>query len=375
VTLLKKVELQKGELRLHFDQLYDKKQIKHFTLKKPYREVFDIKNSRLANKRVGKSLYSSHCQFIRVSQFKRNTVRVVIETGRYYSCTPYKPLFAWKSYHIPLPKFTVKKRRTVKKKSIDKSKKRKKDKTYLIVTDKKHVSKNKKRELIVIDAGHGGHDTGAIGGGKREKDLVLQVAKRLEKKLKAKGYSVYMTRKRDKFLKLPQRTRIADRKNAKVFISIHANSVPKRSRNKVHGVETFFLQTTRDAKSQRIAARENRAVLKGAGSKLSKQVIVDSVLNGPKIVQSNKLAIDVQRRIMTNLHSRYKGVRDGGVRHAPFWVLVGASRPSILVEVGYISHPRERKRLFTSGYQELIAKGIAEGVDSYLNNRRKEIDF
>ncbi len=371
--------MQKGELRLHFNQLYDKKQIKHFTLKKPYREVFDIRNCRLANRKVGKSLSSSHCQSIRVSQYKRNIVRVVIETGRYYSCTPYKPLFSWKSYHIPLPKFNVKKRKTVKKKSIAKQKKSvnksKKKSPYLITVDKKQISKHKKKELIVIDAGHGGHDTGAIGGGKREKDLVLQIAKRLEKKLKAKGYSVYMTRKRDKFLKLPQRTRIADRKDAKVFISIHANSVPKRSRHKVHGVETFFLQTTRDAKSQRIAARENRAVLKGAGSKLSKQVIVDSVLNGPKIVQSNKLAIDVQRRIMTNLHSRYKGVRDGGVRHAPFWVLVGASRPSILVEVGYISHPRERKRLFTSRYQELIAKGIAEGVDNYLNNRRKEIDF
>jgi N-acetylmuramoyl-L-alanine amidase len=184
-----------------------------------------------------------------------------------------------------------------------------------------------------------------------------------------------MTRASDRFLKLPQRTKIADRKDAKVFISIHANSVPKRKRNKIQGVETFFLQNTRDAKSQRIAARENKAVLKGAGSSLSKKVIIDSVLNGPKIVQSNKLAIDVQKRIMTNLHSQYRGVRDGGVRHAPFWVLVGASRPSILVEVGYISHPKERKRLFTPKYQELIAKGIAEGVENYLNNRKKEIEF
>ena len=79
--------------------------------------------------------------------------------------------------------------------------------------------------------------------------------------------------------------------------------------------------------------------------------------------------------MMTNLHSRYKDVKDGGVRHAPFWVLVGASRPSILIEVGYISHPKERKRLFTPAYQELIAKGIAEGVNNYLHNRKKEIEF
>jgi len=232
-----------------------------------------------------------------------------------------------------------------------------------------------KHERIVIDAGHGGHDSGAVGGSKKEKDIVLQIAKRLNKQLKKRGYTVYMTRNTDRFLKLRQRTKIADKRDAKVFVSIHANAVPKKKRNKIQGVETFFLQNTRDAKSQRIAARENKAVLKGAGNALSKKVIVDSVLNGPKIVQSNKLAIDVQRRIMTNLQSSYKGVRDGGVRHAPFWVLVGASRPSILVEVGYISHPRERKRLSISAYQELIAKGIAEGIENYLNNRKKEIEF
>ncbi|WP_295418587.1 N-acetylmuramoyl-L-alanine amidase [Sulfurovum sp.] len=369
-------------MRLEFDRSYDKKQIRHFTLKNPYREVFDIKNTHLANSKVGKNLKSSHCRSLRVAQYKKNVVRVVIETGRSYACTPYKPLFAYRSYHIPLPKFTIDNTKKYSKKRYKKTKKvkkterkSKKEQAYLVDTNKAKSFKYRKNELIVIDAGHGGHDTGAISGGKREKDLVLQIAKRLEKQLKRRGYSVYMTRKKDRFLKLPQRTRIADQKDAKVFISIHANSVPKRSRNRVHGVETFFLQTTRNAKSQRIAARENRAVLKGAGSKLSKRVIIDSVLNGPKIVQSNKLAIDVQRRIMTNLHSRYKGVRDGGVRHAPFWVLVGASRPSILVEVGYISHPLERKRLFTPQYQKLIAKGIAEGIDSYLINRRKEIDF
>ena len=115
-------------------------------------------------------------------------------------------------------------------------------------------------------------------------------------------------------------------------------------------------------------------MLKGT-TKLSRNVIIDSVLTGPKIVESNKLAIDVQRRMITNARSMYRGVRDGGVRHAPFWVLVGASRPSILIEVGYISHPLERKRLFNPKYQELLAKGIAEGIDNYLGNRKKEIDF
>jgi len=389
VTLLKKAELKKGELHLMFNKAYKKSNIHHFTLRSPYREVFDFKNVRFAHKGIGRSLFSPHCNSIRISQYKKNTVRIVIETSKKYVCNPYQPLFSFNSYNIPLPKFTISKVAD----AVSTQHIKKKIGTYIKETSKrvsavygrpakiskktvKHISKSvHAKERIVIDAGHGGHDTGAIAGGKREKDLVLQIAKRLERQLKKRGYLVSMTRRDDRFLKLPQRTKIADRKDAKVFISIHANSVPKKKRNRVHGVETFFLQTTRDAKSQRIAARENKAVLKGAGNKLSKQVIIDSVLNGPKIVQSNKLAIDVQRRIMTNLHMYYRNVKDGGVRHAPFWVLVGASRPSILVEVGYISHPRERKRLFTPKYQELIAKGIAEGIDRYLNNRRKEIDI
>jgi len=388
ISILSRVEVVKGELRLQFNQSYNKRLIKVFTLKNPTRKVFDIKNARLATKKVGRNVKSSYCRSIRVSQYKRNIIRVVLEVDKPYRCAPYKPMFSYKSYHIPLPKYKSRKRSSyTKKKPVkvksQKSKAKKVKKVTVVRVAQKEkpyimpVSRNSYRGKgrIVIDAGHGGHDPGAIGGGKKEKDLVLQIAKRLKKQLTKRGYTVYMTRNNDRFLKLPQRTRIADRKDAKVFISLHANAVPKRKRNKIQGVETFFLQNTRDAKSQRIAARENKAVLKGAGSSLSKKVIIDSVLNGPKIVQSNKLAIDVQKRILTNVHSRYRDVKDGGVRSAPFWVLVGASRPSILVEVGYISHPRERKRLFTPSYQELIAKGIAEGVNTYLHNRKKEIEF
>lgn len=229
--------------------------------------------------------------------------------------------------------------------------------------------------IVVIDAGHGGHDGGATAEGKREKDVVLQISKKLYKELKNEGYRVYMTRNSDRFLKLGQRTRVADKKDAKVFISIHANAIANKRRfNQVEGVETYFLQKTRDAKSQAIAARENASVLQGT-DKLSKNVIIDSVLNGPKIIQSHKLAIDVQNSIMKNLNSKYKGVKNGGVRPAPFWILVGASRPSILVEVGYMTNDKERKRLFTSSYQEEIAEGIVEGVNKYLDNRKRELGF
>ncbi len=379
-NILTKVEVVKGELRVHFKNECSKKQIRQFTLSKPYRKVFDFRNTRLADG-VGKNLGSS----LRVAQFKPNIVRIVISSEKPYSCTAYKPIFTQTKYHIPLPKnMTTAPATRYKKPKVDikvteayVAKKNTVQKKLKVpnVKEKKQSLYQRRKDLIVIDAGHGGHDSGASCGGKKEKHLALTISKKVAKELKKRGYLVHLTRTTNRFLKLSQRTHIADKKGAAAFVSIHANSVPKKYKHRVHGVETYFLQNTRDARSQRIASRENAAVLKGAGTKLSKRVIVDSVLNGPKIVQSNKLAIDVQRRIITNLRSKYKGVKDGGVRHAPFYVLVGASRPSILVEVGYMSHTKERKRLFTSRYQNLIAKGIAEGIDNYLNNRKKEIDF
>lgn len=227
-------------------------------------------------------------------------------------------------------------------------------------------------DLVVIDAGHGGHDCGALCAGKQEKDLVLQITKKLAKAFKRKGYRVYLTRGKDKFLKLGERTRIADKMDAKVFISIHANAIADKSRfEAVEGVETYFLQKTRDARSQRVAARENAAVLQGADA-LSRDVIIDSVLNGPKIVESNKLAIDVQHGIMREVKRKYKDARNGGANPAPFYVLVGASRPSILVEVGYITNSKERARLFQADYQERIAQGIVAGVGRYLDNRQAD---
>ena len=231
------------------------------------------------------------------------------------------------------------------------------------------------KDLVVIDAGHGGHDSGAIGDGLYEKNLVLSIAKKTAQKFKKKGYLVYLTRANDTFIRLSGRTKIADKTDATLFISIHANAIAQKSRfDLVEGVETYYLQKTRDAKSQRIAARENSAVLMGADA-LSKNVIIDSVLNGPKIIESNKLAIDVQRHMVKHVRNEYNDVKNGGVIPAPFYVLVGASRPSILVEVGYITNSKERKRLFEPSYQDAIAQGIAEGASTYLDNRKREMGF
>jgi N-acetylmuramoyl-L-alanine amidase len=229
--------------------------------------------------------------------------------------------------------------------------------------------------LIVIDAGHGGHDSGAVCAGKCEKDAVLQVVKQLKDAFEDEGYRVYLTRGSDRFLTLGERTRIADRLDAKVFISIHANAIANKKRfEAIEGIETYFLQKTRDARSQRIAAKENAAVLQGADT-LSRNVIVDSVLNGPKIIESNKLAIDVQRNIMQSVKKAYPDAKNGGAKPAPFYVLVGASRPSILVETGYITNTKERQRLFDPRYQKYLARGIVKGVDRYLDNRKRELGF
>ena len=376
VNTLQKALVHKGELQLYFSKPLHQSDLAHFTLNAPHRMIYDFKNTRLAHNRIASGLP----EHVRISQYKPGIVRIVVQADTHIKFGGYQPFFPDNQYYITLPK-TPKK--VFAKQSNAAPKKNPRTSPSKGVTEPKIFpresvvpmpSASSQSKLIVIDAGHGGQDAGAVVGGKKEKDVVLQIAKKLEQELRKRGHPVYMTRTTDRFLTLPQRTKIADQKDSAAFISIHANSVPKNKQNKVQGIETFFLQKTRDARSKRIAERENKSVLQGA-SLLSRNIILDSVLSGPKIVQSNKLAIDVQRRILANVRSRYSGVKDGGVRHAPFWVLVGASRPSILVEVGYISHPTERQRLCNPQYQNLVAKGIAEGVDTYLLNRKKEIDF
>lgn len=393
---LRDIQTKNNELILYFSKNIEQNSINKFSLSHPKREIYDFKNTHLKNLRISQKFPKG----IRIAQFSPSIVRIVLDDAHQAKyAKSYVSVLNKKEYRIPLHEVKARDNKNAphkhKKKSSTKTineifaevEMLNSDERLRVKLDSKvslesddvvtsfKYNKLNANNLIVIDAGHGGHDSGAVGGKKKEKDLVLSIAKRTAKALTRLGYQVYLTRESDRFLKLSQRTKIADKKGAVAFISIHANSVVKSRRHIARGIETFFLQNTRDAKSQRIASRENAAVLKGAGSKLSKRVIVDSVLNGPKIIESNKLAIDVQRRIMSNVHRIYKDVKDGGVRHAPFYVLVGASRPSILVEVGYISHKTERKRLFTSRYQKRIAKGIAEGLDAYLNNRKKEIDF
>ncbi|HEB7540959.1 N-acetylmuramoyl-L-alanine amidase [Campylobacter coli] len=240
-------------------------------------------------------------------------------------------------------------------------------------TSNKNVlnSNFKSDKLIVLDAGHGGKDSGALSDKKgtlKEKDIVLSTTLKLGNELKKRGYKVLYTRSSDKFINLRDRTKYANDKRADLFLSIHANAAPSASRAKSsEGVETFFLSPARSERSKKAAEKENQGDFEEINY-FSKQSILN-FLNREKIVASNKLAIDVQKNILTQTRKKYKIV-DGGVREAPFWVLVGAQMPAILIEIGYITHPSEGKRIANKSFQDTLVKGIADGVENYFYNNR-----
>jgi N-acetylmuramoyl-L-alanine amidase len=240
----------------------------------------------------------------------------------------------------------------------------KKEKVYPTI-----IANNSRKKIIVIDPGHGGRDIGAQGPKNRyEKKSVLMVAKTLRYILKSRGYTVYMTRDSDTYKTLKYRTSYANHKNADLFISIHANAVPKRKRNKIFGIETYYLSPARSERAKRVALHENQMNVQSLN--YSTKNIFLMTQNRAKITASNKLAVDVQSNILYNLKGKYKYIKDNGVRKGPFWVLVGVQMPSILVEIGYISHYRESIRLYNSSYQNLLARGIANGIDDYFRKNQ-----
>ncbi|WP_104625112.1 N-acetylmuramoyl-L-alanine amidase family protein [Helicobacter felis] len=219
---------------------------------------------------------------------------------------------------------------------------------------------------VVVDAGHGGHDCGARGiNGVCEKWIVLAVAKFLKQELLKRGYIVFMTRNNDTYISLKDRTDFANNKSADLFISIHANSIPHHSPTTPQGVETYFLSTARSERARKVAEQENQDDVK-VMDYFSKLSFLNS-LNSQRLIASNKLAIDIQFGILSQLRHTYRHVVDGGVREGPFWVLAGALMPSVLIEIGYNSNPFEARRIQNKRYQQGLAKGIANGVDSFVS--------
>lgn len=227
--------------------------------------------------------------------------------------------------------------------------------------------RDRSKKIIMIDAGHGGKDSGAVGNGFMEKEIVIQIATQFAEKLRAMGYTVHMTRSNDTFVELKDRTKYANDQNADLFVSIHANSIPKNGDPvATQGIETYFLSPARSERSMRVAALENSEDMEEMGQygKLS----FLSFLNKEKILASNKLAIDLQKGMLSNLRKLFPNVHDNGVREAPFWVLVGAQMPAVLVEVGYVSNPEEALRITDEKYQKWMIEGLVEGVGHYFVN-------
>ena len=216
---------------------------------------------------------------------------------------------------------------------------------------------------IVIDAGHGGHDTGTIGpNGLLEKDLVLDVAKRFGRLLESRlGAEVIYTRQDDTFIPLETRTAIANRERADLFISIHANS----SRDSdARGVETYYLNFTSSPEALEVAAREN-AVSEKSIHEL--QDLVKKIALKDKIDESREFAGDVQESLYGGLALRNAGIRNRGIKKAPFIVLIGANMPSILAEISFVSNPTDERKLETSEHRQRIADSLYRGVSRYVS--------
>nr|WP_156603449.1 N-acetylmuramoyl-L-alanine amidase [Helicobacter pylori] len=255
------------------------------------------------------------------------------------------------------------------KKEIPKKEAENENKNPIFIIEKNDTwikTKRKKHKKIVLDAGHGGKDCGAMSANLVcEKDIVLEVVKFLHKELKKRGYSVLLTRDKDIYIDLVARTELANKKSADLFISVHANSIPKRSTSNAHGIETYFLSTARSERARKVAEQENKDDV-NLMDYFSKSLFLNS-LNTQRLIVSNKLAIDVQYGMLQSVRKNYPDVVDGGVREGPFWVLAGALMPSILIEIGYNSHAIESKRIQSKPYQKILAKGIADGIDSFFS--------
>ncbi|WRE31303.1 N-acetylmuramoyl-L-alanine amidase [Helicobacter pylori] len=267
-----------------------------------------------------------------------------------------------------IPKKEILKKEILKKEILKKEAENE-GKNQVFIAEKNDTlikTKRKKHKKIVLDAGHGGKDCGAMSANLVcEKDIVLEVVKFLHKELKKRGYSVLLTRDKDIYIDLVWRTELANRKSADLFISVHANSIPKRSTSNAHGIETYFLSTARSERARKVAEQENKDDV-NLMDYFSKSLLLNS-LNTQRLIVSNKLAIDVQYGMLQSIRKNYPDVVDGGVREGPFWVLAGALMPSILIEIGYNSHAIESKRIQSKPYQKILAKGIADGIDSFFS--------
>ncbi|MDY0133243.1 MAG: N-acetylmuramoyl-L-alanine amidase [Desulforegulaceae bacterium] len=331
--------------------------------KKPPRVYIDFKNALLAQN-INKTyqVFDPQVEKIRIGQYDKETVRIVVDLKS--KAKDFKVFSLFKPYRTVIDVWGETsngdkniKAHPVVSRQLENTTAKKADSASLI----KQLALGVNR--IVIDPGHGGKDYGAPGyyKGSHEKYTVMDISKKLASKIKKElGYEVILTRDDDTYLTLEQRTEIANTNRADLFISIHTNA----ARNKdAYGIETYFLNLATDEDSISVAARENATSTKNISDL---QTILNDLMRDAKINESSRLATHIQNSMVSSLKSGYSNIKDRGVKQAPFYVLLGARMPAVLLEVSFISNPRECKRLSTDEYQDKICDGILNGIKKYI---------
>lgn len=322
------------------------------TLKKPQRLYVDLKNSRIGrnlNKYV--PINDNLLLNVRAGQHQPTAVRVVVDIKSYKT---YKIFSLKNPFRIVVDVWGIDKGPV----TVQKDRPSELPPSPLA----KQLALGVRR--IVIDPGHGGKDYGAPGyhKGVHEKHVVMEIAKRLSKKIQQElRLETIMTRSKDSYLTLEERTALANTKNADLFISIHTNAARDR---RAYGIETYFLNLATDASAIQVAARENATSAKNISDLES---ILNDLMQNAKINESSRLAARVQQSVVRTLRQKYNRIKDKGVKQAPFYVLMGAQMPAILVETSFISNSRECKRLKDPRYQEQLCDGIIDGIRAYIN--------
>jgi N-acetylmuramoyl-L-alanine amidase len=330
------------------------------TIGKPQRIYIDMHDSRLAqNLQKLVPINDNMLKDARAGQYSKDTVRVVIDiksfkTFKIFSLkNPFRVVLdVWGMELEPvqagkpeaLPPLSIKNGKKIQPSAIA-----------------KQLALGVRR--IVIDPGHGGKDYGAPGclKGVHEKKVVLQIARRLEKMVREQlKCDTIMTRSKDTYISLEERTAIANTQNADLFVSIHTNASPDK---RAFGTETYILNLATDDEAIRVAAMENATSAKNISDLDS---ILQDLMQNAKVNESARLASYVQDAMTGRLEKKYENIRNKGIKQAPFYVLLGAEMPSILVETSFISNPRECKRLTSERYQTLLCQGIVDGIRRYM---------
>ena len=333
-------------------------------LNKPRRLYVDLKQAVASDIESSIPIRDGLLRRARAAQNSRDTVRVVLDID---SIEGYKIFHLHDPYRIVVDVRGTKSDEEEKKKIEELKKKTRKGIRRVKKPDEK-VSLARQLGLsvsrIVIDPGHGGKDPGCVfRGGIKEKTIVLKLAKILAKKIEEElNCEAVLTRTEDVFLPLERRTAFANMQKGDLFVSLHINAHRQAG---IAGLETYFLNMATDERAVLVAARENSTSEKNLSDL---QTILNDLMLNTKISESSKLAHEVQNGMVKRLKKSYSHVKSLGVKQAPFYVLIGAEMPAILVETGFITNQRERKRLLSQGYLQGIADGIVGGMAEYIES-------